>query len=245
MWRVHGPSGALTIVATCCAFTLLSSACHRDRDGRRTTARVATIRDTAHSSADTIFEAAGDVVSAPKDTAGTERWISDANVLALINAMSARQIAAADVELESWHVEPVRAFAASIAREHAEIQHSVDSTARRLNLVLVSPALARPWLSALQAQIDSVRRSSGPSVDRRFVRQQIAADQMMGDYMQQLASVVEHPELRTLVGAAASRVASQLARARSIQTTLAAADSASADSAARRAARRARASGDR
>jgi predicted outer membrane protein len=240
---MRGQGSALTVV-TCCALTLSFSACDRDRDDRKAT-RVAIVRDTAHSSADTIFEAAGDVVSEPSDTPVKERWISDANVLSLLNAMSARQIAAADVELESWHVESVRAFAASIAREHAELQHSVDSLARRLNLVLVSPALSKPWLSAMQAQIDSLRRSRGVAIDRAFVRQQIAAHQMMGDHIQQLASVAEHQELRSLLAATTSRVASQLARARSLETTLAAADSASADSVARRAARRARVSGDR
>ena len=134
--------------------------------------------------------------------------------------MNARQIAAADIELENWHNEAARAFAASMAREHAELQHSADSLAARLGITPVAPALTKPWMSAMQAQIDSLRRVRASSFDSAFVHQQVASHQLMLDYLQQLASASQHPDLQSMLSAAAKRVASQLDRARSLDTTL-------------------------
>jgi predicted outer membrane protein len=183
------------------------------------------------------MESAGEVVSDSTNAPARERWITDANVLSLLSAMNARQIAAADVELEGWHVDAVRAFAASVAREHAELQHAADSLAERLRIAPVSPALAKPWLSAMQAQIDSMRTWRPSALDRGFVRQQVAGHELMADYIQQLAAAAERPELKAFLATAGARVESQLVRARSLQKTLAVVDSAAADSAARRAAR--------
>ena len=45
------------------------------------------------------------------------RQHNDANVLAIVTTMNQRQMAAADAELSTWHVDTVRAFAASMYRE--------------------------------------------------------------------------------------------------------------------------------
>jgi putative membrane protein len=159
------------------------------------------------------------VVGEWKDSSVSARWITDENVVSLFGAMNARQIAAADVELENWHNETVRAFAASIAREHAELQHAADSLAVRLQIPPVAPALTKPWMSAMQAQIDSLRRVRARSFDSAFVHQQVASHQLMLDYLQQLASASQHPDLQAMLSAASKRVASQLDRARSLDST--------------------------
>jgi len=228
-------------IAATLAFASAIAAC--DRGGARekkpaqAASRVATpprTRDTSEAAGEVANEVASNAVAEPEVR---ERWITDANVLSLMSGMNARQIAAADVELSTWHSDTVRAFAASMAREHAELQHAVDSITAHLNLTPVTPALAKPWLSTMQTQIDSIRRASGDALDRAYVRQQVNSHQLMGDYIKQLAVAAERPELRAFLETTAGRVASQLQRARSLQTVLAAADSA----AARRAASRKRA----
>lgn len=219
---------AVVVIAVCVA-------CGRDESPKQQPAQAA-VRDTVRHTRDTILEAGGEVVSdSVATTAVKERWITDANVLSLLTAMNARQIAAADIELSSWHSDTVRAFAASMAREHAQLQHGVDSMVSRLDLTPTAPALAKPWLSAMQAQIDTMLQARGEALDRAFVRQQTSSHQLMGEYIRQLAAGAERAELRGFLETAASRVASQLQRARSLETTLAAADSAAA---ARRAARK-------
>ena len=182
-------------------------------------------------------EAGGDVVaSAQTDSSATQpvRWLTDANVLSLLTVMNARQIAAADVELEAWHVDSVRAFAAAVAREHAELQHSADSVAERIHLTPIAPALAQTVSTTLQAQMDTLRRSYGHALDRAFVHEQVASYGLMTEYVMELAAVAERPEVRSLLSAERDSLAAQLARARALQTRLAAADSiAAADSAAK------------
>ena len=153
------------------------------------------------------------------------RWITDANVLSLASAVNARAIAAADVELENWHVDTARAFAASMAREHADLQHSIDSLSARLNLTPVTPALAKQWTSVLQAQIDTIWRAGDGGRDLAFVRQQVSSHQRMADYFTQLAAVAERPELQALLESAAAKTRSQAERATAVQPIVARIDS--------------------
>jgi predicted outer membrane protein len=170
--------------------------------------------------------AGGDVAPGSATHAPTTavRWITDANAVAVVSALNAREIASADVELENWHVDTARAFAASMAREHAEFQHSVDSIAQRLNLTPVTPALAKQWTSAMQAQIDTVQRA-GSGLDLAFIRQQATSHQLMADYLSELAAVAERPAWQAFLEAAAANATSQAARARAVQATVAAIDS--------------------
>jgi predicted outer membrane protein len=183
------------------------------------------------------YEAGGEVVaSARSDSTAAQpvRWLTDANLLSLLGVMNARQIAAADVELEAWHVDSVRAFAAAVAREHAELQHSADSVAERIHLTPIAPALAQTVSAALQSQIDTLRRSSSRALDRAFVHEQVASYGIMTEYVTELAAVAEQPEMRILLTFEKDSLVTQLARARALQTKLAAADSsAAADSAAK------------
>jgi predicted outer membrane protein len=225
--------GVLIVLGS--ALVAILTACGREPAERHSAGTVA-LRDSTRETIDTV-ESGGEVTSDSVNAPVKERWITDANALSLLAAMNARQIAGADVELEAWHNDAVRAFAASVAREHAELQHSADSLTERMGITPLAPALAKPWLAPIQAQIDSARRAREGTIDRAFVRAQVSSDQLIADYLQQLAAAAERPELRTLLNTARTRVASQLARALALQTVLAKADSAAADSLARRAAR--------
>lgn len=208
------------------ALCVVGAACGRDNASVQRRPHAVAARDTqaTHRTRGDTAESGGEVVVVGewRDSLVNARWITDENVVSLFGAMNARQIAAADVELENWHDETVRAFAASIAREHAQLQHSADSLTERLRITPVPPALTKPWMSAMQAQIDSMRRVPASSFDRAFVHQQVASHQLMLEYIQQLVPASQHPEIQSMLSAAAKRVASQLDRARSFDSTLAA-----------------------
>ena len=208
----------LLVVTAAAAAGAVAVACARDEKPVERQPRTVVVRDTSVARVDT---AAGDVVGTWPDGPVRERWITDANVLALFGAMNGRQIAAADIELEDWHNDAARAFAASIAREHADLQHSADSLAARLHITPIAPALAKPWISVMQSQIDSMRRGRTMTLDRAFVHQQVASHELMLDYLQQLAPAAQSSDLQTMLNDAAKRVASQLDRARVLDTTLA------------------------
>lgn len=231
-------SSSKVVIAMCSAVALVAAgACQKSDRTDRTPVVVA----AADSGAAAIDSAAGEVVddSATAPVAG--RWLTDANVLSLLGTMNARQIAAADVELQGWRSDSVRAFASSVAAGHAELQHSVDSLAGRMNVAPIAPALAEQIAATMQAQIDSMKTNRGAmSLDRAFVAQQVAAQGMMGDYVRQLSGVAQRPELQALLSSASTRIGSQLARARALQRSFAATDSSNAaasDSAKKSAAR--------
>jgi predicted outer membrane protein len=187
-------------------------------------------------------EAAGEVVvRSSADTANARpavRWLTDANILSLLGVMNSRQVAAADVELESWHVDSVRAFAATVAREHAEFQHSVDSLAEQIHVAPIAPALAQTISATMQSQIDLLRRNYGHALDRVFIREQVASYQLMAEDLSEFAADAEHPEVQSLLSSARDSMTAQLARARALQTRLFVADSTvAADSAAKLAAK--------
>jgi len=174
-----------------------------------------------------IDTAGGEVVGDPaaKPVATPARWITDANALSLLTTLNARELAAVDWELENWHVDTARAFAATMAREHADFQHSIDSLTAQLKLSPVSPALAEGWTSAMQAQIDTVHRAGDAGIDLAFVRQQANSHQLMSNYFSQLASVAEKPELRAFLETAAAKASSQSQRALALQPIVARIDS--------------------
>lgn len=232
-------SNSRLILAATAFVSLAIAACQTNDAGDQRFSAIVTSGDTARVHVDS---AAGDVTPDTTVQRVTGKWLTDANVLSLLTTMSAKQIAAADVELQGWRSDSVRAFAASVARDHAAIQHSVDSLALRLRLAPIAPALADPLTAAMQASIDSLKQDHSASLDRAFIRQQVASESLMSNYAEQLAAVAEQPEVQALSASAAARVGAELTRLHAIDAASRMSDSlttaASADSASKRAKRR-------
>lgn len=196
------------------------------------------MRAAPNEAGGTVVTDTSGVVRDSNASAGSIRWLTDANVLSLVALMNARQVSAADAELQGWHSDSVRAFAASIAREHAEIQHSADSVAALTKIVPVAPAFAATVSAQMQAQFDSIIGHRSASLDRAFVQQQLASEALVNDYLDQLTATAERPEIQTFVATAAARVSAERAHATALLLSFTKADSvAAADSAAARAAR--------
>lgn len=209
--------------------------------GGTATAAGVYVPDSSQLATRVVTEEGGEVVpdSAAKRDAGS--WLTDANVLALLGAINARQIEAADVELSAWHSDTVRAFAASMAREHAEIARSIDSLSTHIKLVPVAPAVVETMNAPLAASIDTLRGFRGLALDRAYVKQQITSHETMARYLAELGAVAERPEVQGLVLATGTRVGAQIDRAKALEAEFVKADSiAAADSAAKAEARRAR-----
>lgn len=188
----------------------------------------------------TTGEAAGTLAadSAARDSLVTPRWISDANVLAIVGTMSAKQVAAADIELSAWRSDTVRALALALRGEHVAMQRGVDSLAASLGLTRVPSALNEEVSLAFQAQVDSLAGASGAALDRAYVQEQINSHRLMASYLDQLREVAREPAVRGWVEVADAKVAAQLSRLTTQQSAFAVADSITADSLAQRRARR-------
>jgi predicted outer membrane protein len=152
--------------------------------------------------------------------------------------MSAKQVAAADLELSAWRSDTVRALALSLRGEHLAMQRGVDSLAASLGLRPVPSALNEEVSLAFQAQVDSLAGASGAALDRAYVQEQINSHKLMASYLDQLREVAREPAVRGWVEVADAKVAAQLSRLTTQQSAFAVADSITADSLAQRRARR-------
>ena len=222
-WRVVG---AFTVFA-------LIAACTKEKPSSQ--------RESSAQPQTKTAQAAGEVArgadsAAPRDNI---KWLNDANVLAIVTTMNQRQMAAADAELSTWHVDTVRAFAASMYREHTALQHSIDSLAAAAHIAPVLPALGTTIRGQMQAQIDTIYQHGGRGFDRAYVTQAVAGHQLMAQYLTQLSAVADAPAVSTLIGSVAPVVQSQIARATAMRTLFATADSVTADSVRRAEERRA------
>lgn len=225
-------SGASLILVGAMTF----SACRgRDRQARTPIAQNPATQNPAQGTVEVGGEvAAPDTApaSTPVATADTSTpgdnavWITDANALAMLTAMNTRQVAMADVELEAWHSDTVRALAASIAHDNAGLQHSVDSLAPRLKLSPVMSALGQRIDSEFQSRIDSLRYWRGPGrFERAYIHQQVLANQAFTSYANQLTGAVRAPEVQALLQTAAARGATQLSHTQAVEAMLVVADS--------------------
>jgi predicted outer membrane protein len=183
---------------------------------------------------------AGDSAATSADSTITVKWLNDANVLALVDAINARQSAAAEIMLSSWHSDTVRALATLLAHDHADLQHSADSLASTLGITPVAPAITPQVTAEFQAQIDSMLGHRGMALDRAYVTTQVASHQLMSDYLDQLHGVASASEVRDWIESAGQRVDADLKAVQMQQRVLAVADSITADSLAKRAAARRR-----
>lgn len=169
------------------------------------------------------------------------RWVNDGNLLAMIGTMNAKQLTAADLLLSAWHSDTVRDLAIAMTKQHTAMQRETDSLAARLDLAPVPSALGATVSAAFQRQTDSlITGRSGMKLDRGYVNQAVAGHTLMGSYLGEMSKVVDRPELKEWIDTLGTRVAAQLAYAKSVQAKMVVADSLVADSLAKRAARRAR-----
>lgn len=170
-----------------------------------------------------------------RDSGVTPRWINDANVVAMIGTMTAKQNDAGEIYLSAWHLDTVRALAVSLVKENAALQRATDSVANQLHLSPVPSALGATVNIEFQRQIDSIIAGrSGNSLDKAYLAQQVASHALMASYLDQLSASVDRPELQAWLDTLGVRMGSQLARVKAVQAKLAVSDSLVADSIARR-----------
>ena len=175
-------------------------------------------------------QAAGEVAKDSASAGDNIKWLNDANVLAILTTMNQRQVAAADAELSTWHVDTVRAFATTMYREHTALQHSIDSLTEAAHIVPVLPALGAAIRGQMQAQIDTIYQHGGRGFDRAYVMQAIAGHQLMAQYLTQLSAISDAPAVSTLIGSLTPIVQSQITRANGMRAMFVVADSVTADS---------------
>ena len=181
-------------------------------------------------------EAAGTLAadSVHADSAVTPHWINDANILAMLGTMNAKQVAAANIELGAWRSDTVRAIAQTLQHAHTELQHAADSVAQSLRITPVPSALNDEVVAAFQAQVDSLSMYRGSALDRAFIVEQLNSHKLMSSYLDQLSEAATDPSLKNWLTSTNALVAAQITQLNTQRLAFAAADSAATDSLAKR-----------
>jgi putative membrane protein len=209
---VFSPLARATVIAAVWSVAAALAACEQQDQQQRT------------SRGDTV-EAGGEVVADSTMKNPDAAWITDGNVLAMLSVFNTRQIGAANVELDSWHTDTIRQFAATVAREHIALQRSADSLAQRIKVAPVMSALSVQIDSAFRLRVDSLRGLGGSPLERAFAHEQVVAESAIADYANQLTGAAQAPEVRALAESVANDARTHLTRARTFETTLLVADS--------------------
>jgi hypothetical protein len=178
-----------------------------------------------------VSTSSGDVAldSLARDSVASDiatRWLSDENILSLFGGLNAHMSATANVELQRWGSDTVRALATQLVREHEVSRMEVDSVARKLHLAEITPAIGPSIDSSFKAQRDTLSWVPTSQLDRAFLDRTTRDHQMFVSYLQELAAGASREDLRLELARIASREALHMARIRGTQLALAAADSA-------------------
>jgi predicted outer membrane protein len=175
--------------------------------------------------------ATGEVVGAEQQ-GPTVKWLTDANVLALLRLVNSRQVAASNVELERWHTGAVRDYAKDVRQDHLAMQRSIDSVAMSLKLAPIAPALAESLRLAGQSAVDRLSwRAAGSALEDAYMTDQVASHSWLVTFLQQLSAVAEAPELGGVIGTMGTRARAHLQRAQELLLAMATLDSLGPDSA--------------
>jgi putative membrane protein len=202
------------------------TACGGDRKGESETAgdtSAATSATSGGALADTgaATMGAGDTAGGSMGASGP---VSDANILAMISASNAAEIATSKAAQNKLTDANVKAFARDMIREHQTMQGQADKLATKLNITPEPGAQG----NAMKKMVDSATTAlnsgtRGAEYDQQYITLQVQAHQSTLDNLQRFQTSTQNAEVRNLIQQAVPKVQQHLQRARDIQGKLGAA----------------------
>ena len=157
--------------------------------------------------------------------------MTDPNIVAMVSASNAAEIAAGETAQRKATNAQVKSFAADMVREHRAMQKMADSlTQANTQLVAQARPAADSAQNAMRASSDSLTNAPrGAAFDRMYMAQQVASHQKTLQDLNNFQTMAQDQSLRTLVQGAIPKVQQHLDRARQIQTSLGGAGGAAGD----------------
>jgi hypothetical protein len=159
----------------------------------------------------TAVVAGGEVVLDSADAA-MPPWLTDSNVVALVDSMQRTTIAAARYQLQSWASDSTVNLALLLVRDHSAMLISVDSVAAVRRIVAKRPAVSDSLLAPYAAQITSLYGLWNVEREKRFLATQRDAHTRAVADLTALAAVARDPELSAVLGRALHLERDHLAR---------------------------------
>ena len=198
-------SGIALAAVSCAIF----GACGGDRTGETsaagealdTAAGIVTRDDTGAAAAGTTA-AAGDVGE-----------MTEANIVALVNASNSAEVAAGQVARKQAQGAQVKTFARRMVDDHTAMEKEARSLAKRLNLTENLPARA----DADTMGLADLSGKSGAEFDQAYIAHEIEAHQKTLELVNNALGRTQNAELRQMLEKARPKVEAHLKAAQQLQ----------------------------
>jgi putative membrane protein len=167
--------------------------------------------------------ASGDTVAAAAvSTPAGDPGLTDPNILAMIGAANAAEIAAGEAASQKATNADVKAFAQMMVTDHRAMQGQADSLATALSLTPAPPQPAGDSAQqATRAASDSLAAAArGAAFDQMYMDQQVAAHRKTLDDLNRFASLTQNAQLQHLIHGAIPKVQQHFDRATQIRSSL-------------------------
>ncbi|MDF1504917.1 DUF4142 domain-containing protein [Roseisolibacter sp. H3M3-2] len=146
--------------------------------------------------------------------------MSEPDVMAVVGASNAGEIATSDVAITMATDADVKAYARKMVQEHQAMQKQADQLATKLNVTPGTPARAREktdMANQMAAQLKGLGK--GQAFDRQYMDGQVQAHQQTLTELQALQNT-GNAELRTLIQGAIPKVQAHLEEGQRLQQRL-------------------------
>jgi putative membrane protein len=204
------------MVAVLC--TLALAACDRTNASERPAAP-ATGRTHVDSSAGEVSQ-----YSLMTNTVG---WLTDSNIVSLVDMVNQAPVNLAKTESQAWTDEQVHGYAMQIIHDHAALQFSIDSLIAKHRIPPQEPAVAESMRSQYDSIVSQLNGLPASEVDKRFLALEEQVHNRTVIDFGALGGNASDPDLRAMLAIRATEMErAHLARARDLTKSVASADSA-------------------
>jgi putative membrane protein len=196
-----------TPIALACAAALVAACSKGDKtaDSARTT-------DSAAAAATTT--------PAPAPAASTAPALSDANILAYLDAANMADSAGGSLAATKGTSTDVKSFGREMMRDHHALRVAGQDLAKKLNIT-PSPAANDTTAAHASRMADSLNaQARGPAWDKAYINEEVAMHESVLANAQTALGATQNAELKNLIQKAAPTVQKHLDRAKQIQSKL-------------------------
>lgn len=171
------------------------------------------------SAADSARKADTAMAAAPAATATTPA-LTDANVVALLDAANVADSSAGSVAATKGTSAEIKSFARDMMRDHHALRKAGQELAKKLNVSPAMPAGDNSEATAKAWQDSLTSMAKGAAWDKAYIDHEVAYHQQVLQTAQAGQAAAQNAELKELVTKAIPNVQAHLDHAKQIQTKM-------------------------
>lgn len=155
-----------------------------------------------------------------RDSMGGMTAMSDANILYMLDQANMADSAEGAIAATKGTSKDVRDFGKEMMKEHHDLRKDGQDLAQKLNITPVASASDQSAAEAQSAQANLNSTAQGPAWDKAYIDAQVVEHQKVLASATAAAAQAQNPELKDMIGKAASKVQKHLDHALELQKKL-------------------------